>query len=389
MSFTTTPEELSAAYRPIRFIDERTSSEDVESVKIQVFVSGGTTTTYRKPYTSKSGNDYTFDFDVQAPIQRYLAPRTNYSAASTVFPTLDSYNIRIASDCYAFYTIRSFLEWRTSAGLITTSSAYEESSSLYAYAAKRPPSDIRMRDYYYQGSGTFKTLTDGPSAQEIGTSEAAAICLAQKGWNTIIYKFYSGGVLDSSATQAAGTGTNPTLYSVDSGTANLAGQGGMPSSFDDIDYYTVEFGSGGLPTRTETRRFDIVKRCAHAKRLYWMNSLGGVDQYTFEGQITKQHRFGGSIGEINQPTPTDTDLPGIVKTGITGQVKYKIVEAVEADTADWIRNLFISPEVYMEEGGDLWRVAIEPGNIDIDTSNAIRQEITFSVLFENEITQDV
>lgn len=389
MSYTTVPAELSAAYRAMRVINEQTSTEDVESVFIDVRVAGSSVVTYRKPYTSKSGNDYTFDFDIQAPIQRYLAPRTNYSAASSIFPTLSSYNVRNAADCYANYGVRTYLEWRTSAGLLTTSSAYEATSTLYAFAAKRPASDITMTDYYYQGSGTFKVLTDGPSAQEIGTSEAAAICLAQKGWNTASYKFYSGGVLDSSATQAAGTGTNPTMYSLDSGTANLAGQTGMPASFDDIDYYTIEFGSGGLPSRTETFRFDVVKRCPHAKRLYWMNSLGGVDQYTFEGQVTKRHVFGGKIGEINQPIPTDSDLPGIVKTGITGQVKYKIVESMDAETADWVRNLFISPEVYVEESDGLWRVTIEPGNIDIDTSNEPLQEITFTILVENEITQDV
>lgn len=389
MSFTSEPQELSAAYRPLRFTNEQTSSEAVESLKVEVTVAGSLALTYRKPYSAKSGNDYTFYIDVQSPVQRYLAPRTDYTAASSMFPALSGFTSTNAADCYCTYKVDAYLEYRSSAGLLVTSSAAETSSGFHAFAAKRPANDITMTDYFYQGSGTFKWLTDGPTAQEIGTSEAAALCAARKGWNQYVFKFYDAGGFNSSASQSVGSvGTNPTLQSLDAGTANLAGAGTFPTSFDDITYYTVELANSGTLV-SEAWRFDVVKRCSHAKRMYWMNSLGGVDQYTFEGQITKIHEHDGVIGEINQPVPTDSDLPGIVKTGITSKVKYKIVEVLDADTADWVRNMFISPEVYMEIDGNLWRVTVEPGGVDIDTSNEAQQEIEFTVLFENEITQEI
>lgn len=389
MSFTATPQELSAAYRPLRFTNEQTSNEDVESLKVEVTVAGSLQVTYRKPWNIKAGNDYTFYIDVQSPVQRYLAPRTDYTAASSMFPAMTGFTTTNAADCYAAFRVDTYLEYRSSAGLLITSTAAETSSGFHAFAAKRPANDVSMADYYYQGSGTFKWLTDGPSAQKIGTSEAASLCAARKGWNQYVLKFYDAGGFSSSASQSVGSvGTNPTLQSLDAGTANLAGVGSFPATFDNISYYTVELANSGTVV-SEPWRFDIVRRCAHAKRMYWMNSLGGVDQYTFEGQITKIHTHGGEIGEINQPIPTDSDLPGIVKTGIVSEVKYKIVEVMDATTADWVRNMFISPEVYMEIDSKLWRVTVEPGSVDIDTSSEAQQEIEFTVLFENEITQEV
>ena len=384
MAFTSEPDELAAAYRPLRFTLEETSSDAVESAKVEVTVNGSLALTYRKPYSAKAGNDYTFYIDVQSPVQRALAPRTDAAAASTIFPSLTAFASTDASDCYAEYSLTAYLEYRSSAGVLVTSSASIASSTAYAYAARRPANDVSMTDYYYQGSGTFKWLTDGPSAQEIGTDEAASLCASRKGWNQYLFKFYDSVGFDSSAAvPVVGVGTAPLMETIDAGTANVTGV-----DFTGISYYTVELANSGTIV-SEPMRFDVVKRCAHAKRMYWMNSLGGVDQYTFEGQITKIHEYDGVIGEINQPVPTDSDLPGIVKTGITSQVKYRIREVMDATTADWVRNLFISPEVYMEQDGNLWRVTVEPGGVEIDTSNEAQQEIEFNVLFENEITQEI
>lgn len=384
MAYTSEPEELAAAYRPLRFTNEQTSTEDVESIKVEVKVGAVIQATYRKPYAIKDGNDYTFYIDAQSPIQRYLAPRTDAAAPSTIFPALSGFSAINAADCYANYSVVSYLEYRSSAGLLVTSTAGDQSTALYAYAAKRPANDITMTDYYYQGSGKFKWLTDGPSAQDIGSTEAAAICASHKSWDYVIYKFYSGGAFTSSGTTNAPDLTNPLLFSIDTGPANLPA-----IDFNVVDYYTVELGTSGGTAYSEAWAFNVVKRCTGAKRFYWMNSLGGVDQYTFEGQIIKVHTHGGNIGEINQPIPTDSDLEGLVKTGITSQVKYKITEVLDADIADWLRNMFISPEVYMELNGLLWLVTIEPGSVDIDTSNEAQQEFEFTVLFENEITQAV
>jgi hypothetical protein len=384
MSFTATPDDLSAAYRPIIFVNTQTSSENVESAKVEVTVNGSLQVTYRKPYTTKAGDDYTFNIDVQTPVQRALAPRTDAAAASSIFPAASGGSSSDASDCYATFEVDVYLEYRSSAGLLVTSTAAETSSGFYAFAAKRPASDTTMTAYYYQGSGKFKWLTDGPSAQKIGTSEPAALCSARKGWNQYLFKLYdsAGSQTTSAAVPVIGVGADPKMEVLDGGTANLA------YDFAGVSYYTVELANSGTVV-SEPWRFDIVRRCAHAKRMYWMNSLGGVDQYTFEGQITKIHTHGGEIGEINQPIPTDSDLPGIVKTGIVSEVKYKVLEVMDATTADWVRNMFISPEVYMEIDSKLWRVTVEPGSVDIDTSSEAQQEIEFTVLFENEITQEV
>lgn len=74
MAFTSEPDELAAAYRPLMFTLEETSSEAVESAKVEVTVNGSLALTYRKPYSAKAGNDYTFYIDVQSPVQRALAP---------------------------------------------------------------------------------------------------------------------------------------------------------------------------------------------------------------------------------------------------------------------------------------------------------------------------
>lgn len=390
-TFTTEPQELAAAYRPLKFTYEATTSASVEAVKVEVVVAGTVRATYYKPYSEKSGNDYTFNIDAQSPVQRYLGPRTDYIAAGTIFPALSGYTITNANDYYANYAVRTYLLYRNANGLLETSGSSAVSSTRYAFPARRPASDITLTDYYQQSTAApFKWLTDGPTAQEIGYDEAAAMCLARKGVQYIILKFYDANGLSSSATtNTFSSGPNPTMLSIDCGPANLEGESGMPADFETLTYYTIEMGESDGTAYTQTHRFDLVKRCAHAKRLYWMNSLGGVDQYTFEGQIVKTHRHGGELGEINQQTPTDSDLEGVIKTGITSQVRYNFREIVDQSTAEWLRNLFISPEVYLELDGSLWLVTVEPGENEIDTSNEAQQEIEFSVLFQNEITQEI
>jgi len=390
MSFTVEPEELSAAYRPLRFTSTASSTASIEALKVEVYVAGALQVTYRKPYAAKDGNDYTFYIDVQSPIQRYLLPRTDYVAASTIFPAQSGFTATVAADAYANYSVDAYLEYRNSVGLLETSGSGETSSTLYAFAAKRPANDITMTDYYQQSTATpFKWLTDGASAQDIGQSEPAAVCAARKGWQYILLKFYDSAGFNSSASQNTfSAGPNPTMISIDAGTANLEGESGMPADFSDITYYTIELGNASGDAYSEAWRFDVVTRCADAYRFYWLNSLGGVDQYTFEGQIIKQHEHDGQIGEINQPIPTDSDLEGIIKTGIESRIKYKFKVVIDQTTADWVRNMFISPEVYMELDGSLWLVTVEPGSNNIDTSNLAEQEIDFTVLFENEITQE-
>lgn len=414
MSYTQEPDSLTAAYRPVVFRNARTSTADVESLLVTVYVFTIQQAQFRKAYTTKSGNDYTFDIDIQSVLQRALRPTT--SIKSSLFASTTAYEITGNSDVWGAYYIETDLEYRNASGFLTTSAATTETSStLYAIPATRQQDEtIALTDYYFQSTATqFDFLTNAPTALDVCRDAAFHLSFIGFGLDSAEYKFYTTTGLGKTVRIEINQ-FNPAQYNMatlSTGPANLEGSSGfsftyrgtasgMPTDLDPYTYYTINLGSWNSSASSYTqysveRRFDLVDCCEPRYRFYWMNPLGAVDQYTFARKLVRQFQHRGQVADIALPwnpaanPPSDPDDRGIIKTDIAAQVTLDIVEHVTADVAEWLHGLLISPEVYMESGGDYLAVTIEGGRVTLEDSSEGRVRFAFTALIENTFTQDI
>lgn len=416
MSYSYEPNELAPAYRPLMFRNARTTTSAAENVKVDVFVWGVNQLTFRKPYRTKSGNDYTFDIDVQSVLARYIAPKTDYLSGrvNPVFPHLTNFQVTGSSELYAQYYINTYLEVRNASGLLeTVTASLESSSSAYAIAASRPPGSVDLEDYYYNGSsaaGSVKWMTDGPTAQDVGISENFSLCHIAQQMGAYQFKFYNNA--DSLYATVTYNNSSPSSViiwrSISCGPVNLGnfaqsvatGSDAMPSAFSVGDWYTITAGenegdASAYQVRTVEHRLNIVGRCDHALRLEWVNSFGAVDQYTFEGEVIKRHTSKGNIREVSLPWDVTLDPPylpsehGLLKTGIESLVKYEIKETVRYEDGPLMQSLARSPEVLAQLDGVRYSIAVEDSSNTIDVSREGTIDVEFSVIVENEITLEI
>lgn len=408
MSYTQTPDTLGAAYRPLVFWWNVNSAEDVERALVRVYAYGSSACEFRKDYIASSGTNFTFEIDVQTIIARTLKPSTTNK--SSLFSSLDAFNIDQNTDCQVDYYIDSYLEYRDSSGFIETSGAGETSSTLYGIAATRQQSQaLPLTDYYFSSTASpfdFLTLTD---SAEVGADDAFHLAFIGKSIDAIRFRFYdeAGSLQTTAIIDAIGFDPSfPSLCTVSCGPVNLLDMTGyslilgtsMPTDIGQYAYYLVDVGDEdgvAFTPYSNTFRFNLVKRCSWGVRLYWMNPLGGADQYTFEGQVIKRYRHQGQVSEVTLPwnaTQNPESQPyhrGILKTDISGDVVLDITQPLDYQTADWLRGLLTSPEVYLEtDDGSYLAVAVEPGEVEIDTSNKASVNFKFQVLIEKTFTQD-
>jgi hypothetical protein len=407
MSYSYEPNELAPAYRPLYFRNARTTTSAAESVRVEVFCWGVKQAEYRKPYISKSGNNYTFDIDAQSIIQRYLTPKTDNAGANTaVFTSLTNWEVVFPTDSYCSYYIDTYLQVRNADGLLEEPAGTQETSTTkYAISATRPPENIDLEEYYYNAGTPFKLLTDATAAQEIGTNENYSLGVVAQELTAMQLKFYSsGGTLTATVNVDIDVAdSNIKLWAVTVGTANLlsfsgsllAGSDAMPTEFNPGEYYTISFGTGNYTAQTEEIQLNIVRRCADAIRVEWINSFGNADQYTFTGEILQKHSSRGNVREVSLPwnpaltPPMASSKHGLIKTEIDSTLKYEVRETVGPETAKFLRHLASSPEVFIQRDGFRIAAAIENASNTIDAGHQGDVEVKFSIITDREITQDI
>ncbi len=405
MSYHTEPNELSPAYRPLYFRNDRTTSSAAESIKVEVYCWGTLQLTYRRPYTTKNGNDYVFEVDAQSVLQRYLTPKTELGFFPAVFASLTDFEVALPTDSYCSYYIDTFLEVRNANGLLEEAAGTQETSTtLYAISATRPPENPDLENYYFDAGTPFNLLTDATSSQDVGDSENFTIGVVSQNIDAVQLKFYSAnGTLTATVNVDAGAiDANPRLWAVACGPENivnfsgslLAGSDAMPTSLNPGEYYTVSFGDGNYTARTEEITINIVRRCPDSIRVEWFNSFGSSDQYTFTGEVIKVHSSKGKVGEISLPWDgvTGTNLArthGLLKTGIVSTVKYEVRETVSPETAELLRHMANSPAVYVQRDGYRIAAAVENVSNPVDAGHQGDVEVKFSIITDREITQDI
>ena len=406
MSFLYSPPDVSTCYRPQVFRDYRASTADVERVLVNVYAAGSLEATFRKEITSSaSSSAFNFDIDVSPIVARVAAP--NARDLTTIFGSLDTMGAVNNTDVLVPYYITTDLEIRNTSGLLeTVGSSTETSSTLYGLPAIRPLSDVTLNDYYQPcATGDFLFLTDAPAAQDIGRDESGFISYLSKGINALEVAFYSAAGLQTSAVINTGNQSSAIgMQTVAIGPAQLEGSGSftmhngtLPTSLTAYTYYTLSAGlySGSYSRESEVQTFTLVPSCGWGKRFYWMGRTGGIEQYTFKGQIIEKQKDSGDTGQIAPAWDVTTSPPvnshsrGLIRTDIQQESSLEITEAVSPTTAYWLRSIRTSPEVYMEQDGNYIPVIIESGEATVSQSRAGLIEFKLTVIFDRESSQGI
>lgn len=406
MSYLYEPARISAASIPLIFRNSRTTSAQAEYLICDIYIGGNKKATFRKPWFS-SGADFLFDVDAQSVVARNVAPYTYQK--TTVFGNLGVKELYYSSDVFTEYNVVTTLEVRGTDGYLqTVGGSAETSSTLYALPAIRGLDELNMNKYYAPSAGgDFKFLTTGPTTQQVGTAESFFISWLGRATNAVQLLYYNAaGAQTGSTVVATGDSVNDErVNSLSLGPANLTGSGtltilngSLPSDFSNIAYYTFSAGTwagGNFTRQSELRRLDVVPRCGWAQRVYWMGSLGGCEQYTFQGQITRKQIDAGAVGEI-APTwnvalspPSPAHSRGMVKTESEGELQLEIRESVPTDYGDWLRTLRKSPEVYLDVNGKYKAVVTLPGTATYEQSREALTEFEVTIIADRERTQEL
>lgn len=238
-------------------------------------------------------------------------------------------------------------------------------------------------------------LTNAPTEQNIELNQylwmySALGTPASFAWLQIQRYDAAGAPVGGASNIANGlTGSTDRFLRSIAGTQNLETQFGA-GYFTGVASYTVQAMNGAFVPISKLYTFTITTECRYpTHRIHFLNELGGFDAYNFtkvadrdRTNVRKTVRtLTGEIDGSNDFVNTKRDR-GIRVTHTTIQEKLTL----RSDWLDdagiaWLQELVESPEIYLEDGGDL--IALHPTK----TSFRIEKE-TYKQLFNLTVTFD-
>jgi hypothetical protein len=307
------------------------------------------------------------------------------------------------TDSFLEFEVTFEYEYRNAAnGKIETFPISDSSGFQYACITTRQNGeDMSLDEFLGTPLVTLakRFLTNSPISRTIKQDENIFLSFLSQ-WNQIqIQTFDSTGTVINTAylstlgglpneMNTIGVG-KPQLQAIPSATFFL----GIAPNFTGAASYTIVAGLGvNLFTamlfffNSETHTYTFGDACGKQIRLYWTNSLGGVDNYDFS-----YTELGIAVtGELFQKPlnwPHTQDDYGRAKTNIQANKAYQCSKLMTNSEMSWIKELFYSIEVYMinpNDSGEYWRVWIA------DTEITEKRKVgLFEVDFVVNLSQDI
>ena len=171
--------------------------------------------------------------------------------------------------------------------------------------------------------------------------------------------------------------------------------------FTGASYYEIEFHNGASGGEMELFTIYLDESCQYSTstRLHFMNTLGGIDSYTF-GLLAREkfevQSFGyeRQFGNFNASNQFVYDL----KDGTVVDFLKTSKKTMEL-TSDWMsesvqnwlsKELYMSPIVWIEEGGELYRCKVTNTSFDkkIQETDMVFQEVV-QIELESNLSANV
>ena len=398
-----------SAYRPIVWqVMYTTFPPDViTNCKFQITTNGGTeliaigrVAPYLETVSlTPPAVEYYFYVDVQQYIQRYLTKRSRRST----FGNLNADTRVNNTDSFLEFEMVFEYEYRNAAnGKIETFPIADTSGFQYACITTRQNGeDMSLDDFLGVPLVTTakRFLTNSPTSRKIQQDENIFLSFLSQ-WNYIrIETFNSAGTLINTTYLATLGGLPDEMHTIGVGKPQLqaipAGTyfGGLAPDFTGAASYTIVAGLGiNLFTsmlfflNSETHTYTFGDACGKQIRLYWTNSLGGVDNYDFS-YTELDIAVTGELFQKPINWPHTQDDYGRAKINIQANKAYQCSKLMTNSEMAWIKELFYSVEVYMvnpNDSAEYWRVWIA------DTEITEKRKVgLFEVDFVVNLSQDI
>jgi hypothetical protein len=398
-----------SAYRPIVWqVMYTTFPPDViTNCKFQITTNGGTeliaegrVAPYQSvPSLTPPAVEYYFYVDVQQYIQRYLTKRSRRST----FGNLNADTRVNNTDSFVEFEMKFEYEYRNAAtGKIETFPLFDTAGFQYACITTRQNGeDMSLDDFLGVPfvTGPKRFLTNSPTSRKIQQDENIFLSFLSQ-WNQIrIETFNSAGTLINTAYLATLAGLpdemhtigvgKPQLQAIPAGTFFL----GIAPNFTGAASYTIVAGLG-IPIfggmifllNSDLHTYTFDDSCPKQLSLYWLNSLGGVDNYDF----TFTELAIGVTSELFQKPlnwPHTQDDYGRARTNIQASKGYRCTKLVTNAEMAWLKDLLYSVEVYVvnpNDSSEYWRCWISDQDV-IEKKNPG----LFTIEFTLNLSQDI
>jgi hypothetical protein len=342
--------------------------------------------------------EYYFYVDVQQYIQRYLTKRSRRST----FGDLNAETRVTNTDSYLEFTVEFKYEFRNSStGKIDIFVYTDFSNTQYACITTRQNGqDMSLDDFLGVPLVTTakRFLTNSPISRKIQDTENIFLSFLGE-WNFIRIETYdSTSTLINTAYLTTFGGSDemntigvgkPQLQAI----PNASYFNSVPPNFSNCAYYTIVAGLG-VPLfgamlfflNSDIHTYTFEESCTKKLRLYWLNSLGGVDNYDFS---FTDLLIGVTSDLFQKPlnNPHTQDDYGRARTNIMANKVYRCTKLVTNTEMSWLKELLYSVEVYMvnpSDSSEYWRCWISDTDITERKNPGL-----FNIEFSLNLSQDI
>jgi hypothetical protein len=201
---------------------------------------------------------------------------------------------------------------------------------------------------YIADSSTSKFLTKSANNQVISTNEDYQLSFITAEIDSAKLQFQTydlGGNANAETTRATVDTTNSkygTLTISDNGASSIL------DGFATISKVDVWIENTSNVEITEKKTFIINQGCSNGYRLWWHNSLGGIDKYTFDQYTNKSYE---QEERINYQKPLGTTIApsniSMQTMATKGNIVYTAVSKFETDLNQFV-DLLNSTEIYYQ-----------------------------------------
>ena len=397
-----------SAYQPIVYNVFYTASPDiVKYCEFTIFVNGTEIATGRKSFYASTpifgSVEYYFLIDIQEYLQRWLAPNRS---KSSMFGTLGAASQIDNTDAYAeVYLEFRYLILSATTGKIYDSPTFDTSDNRIVDMATRQNGENRSFDEFIWTPlvTPARFLTNAPIQKNI-CRDGNEFVSFMSDWNWMRVQTYTSSfvlITDSYAPTGNSGNIGHTTVSVgiDQLTA-ISWFNAVNPSFVGAEYYVITFGIGVITSPTTIifvgnpiqKTYRIEDCCDKKLRFFWLNHLGGVDNYNFCFTELKQNVsakvFEKALGWSNlaEPPHSQSDF-GKALTTIQASRQYSISDKLKNTDLLWVKDLFNSAEIYIQNpdlSDEYWRVYVVAATFVERVNKGV-----VNVAFDIYISQDI
>ncbi len=379
MPITALPQfDPASVYQPVVYKTQfgLAAPESVAYIEVTIRYNGVTIAVDNKRPSSIVGTTYFFEVDISAYLQRALAPNQD---KSSMFGDLSGLNYSQNNDAFGDIEVQFKYAIQNEFGIIGDPTFTETSLVQKASIAIRQNGDERDLDAYTTTLLPFLTnrtesITSPGCASflsfynyEPAINGMRLIALDSSG--AVINTHYTFGTFTSIKQNTAAVG----YENIDASLATDWLNGDDKPILSAAASYLIDFGDitadiSGIVSAytpyTQQALYEIDQICSKKLKLFWLNELGGVDDYALPfvalSAVVSSERFEKPLAwDAGAASPHAQYDHGRLRNNLSANRVYRVETRVASNTAEYLRALITSAEIYIvnpDDEAELWRV---------------------------------